>query len=100
MSSPPPPPLHYHVECAMCSGSLTLESDSLQEIFRLLKDHLATMQPMHETQPAAKQKMLGKAPHTNREIYDSKWFRWDITNVQPLDQIKIRVDKDIDAVLA
>lgn len=84
----------------MCSGSLILESDSLQEIFRLLKDHLETMRPMHEAQPAKKQKKLGKAPHTNKEIFDSPWFKWDIINIQPLDKIRIQVDKDIDAVLA
>lgn len=92
-------PLHYRVECAMCSGSLIIESDSLQEIFQVLKNHLQNEQTMHEAQPSSKIKKLGKAPHTNKELFDSPWFKWDVTNIQPLDKIRIQVEKDIDAVL-
>lgn len=56
--------------------------------------------PMHEAQPASKHKALGKAPHTNKDIFDSLWFKWDVTLVQPFDKIRTQVEKDIDAVLA
>ena|SRR5712692_9111103 len=93
-------PLHYRVECAMCTGSLIVESDSLQEIFRLLKDHLEKENGMHEAQPAKKQNKLGKRPHTNREIFESNWFRWDILSIQPLERVRSQVDqKDLHSVL-
>jgi hypothetical protein len=93
-------PVHYHVECAMCTGSLMLESDSLQEVFQIIRDHLEREAHMHASQPESKRKRFGKEPHTIQEIFDSDWFRWKVLDMQPLDKLHKQVEKDVDAVLA
>ncbi len=79
-------PLHYRVDCMMCTGSLIVESDSLEEIFQLLRDHLNIETKEHEKQSAMKPE-LGKRPVTNQEIFDSLWLRWSVSGMQPFQKI-------------
>ena len=92
-------PLEYQVECAMCTGSLVARSDSLQEIFQIVKNHLQQHGGMHKDHPSDRMN-LGPEPHTNKEIFESQWFRWQVINMQPLNKIRTQVTGDIDAVLA
>ena len=83
----------------MCTGSLVARSDNLQEIFQIVRNHLQQYGGMHKNRPSD-HKNLGPEPHTNKEIFESQWFRWQVTNMQPLNKIKTQVNADVDAVLA
>jgi hypothetical protein len=83
----------------MCTGSLMAESDSLPEIFQIVRNHLEKETEMHDSQSESKHKRFGKPPRTNKEIFESIWFRWEVLGMQPFDKLRKRVEKDVDAVL-
>src|SRR5712692_777301 len=92
-------PLHYRVQCAMCPTSLNAESDNLKELFEIaiihVKEHSIHPSPSDES----KIKKILNSPNPNLEVFRSKGFRWNVTNMLPFDTIEQRVKKDIEAVV-